>query len=144
MNMQFKNKKIAGMERLFFILLTATLFSCKKNNGGDAGNSYPKTVSIEYRISSTASGITKVNSGGYTSATGGDTFYNDESGPFSKKFGRTVNLGDDIGISALHNNSANSTPFHLQLDILVDGSTVKTETFIGAAAVIGAIVYLFP
>jgi hypothetical protein len=141
----FLNKKTPVAGVLSVILLSATTIgSCKKNASSGSSNSYPKTVSIEYRISSVTGGISKISSGSYTNATGGNASLNDEPIPFSRKFSRIVNRGDDIGLSALHNISANSTTFSLKLDILVDGRIIKTETFIGAASTIGAIVYLFP
>lgn len=128
---------------LLVLLLTTLMIACAKT-GSEGGGSYPKKVSLEYRITSITGGVSKITSGSYTNATGGDTFLNDEPLPFSRKFSRTVNRGDDLGLSLLHNNSTTSTPFSLKLDILLDGSIVKSETFIGSASTIGAIVYLFP
>jgi hypothetical protein len=114
--------------------------ACSKSN--DPKPVYPKDVLVEYRITST-SNLNKVTTLSYTNATGGTTTLSDANIPFSLKFTRTVNIGDDLGISVLHNNSAVGDLFNVKLDIFVDNIQVKTETFEGTDSVIGAIVHLF-
>jgi hypothetical protein len=113
--------------------------ACSKSN--DPIPAYPKAVLVEYRITSTT--LTKVTTLSYTNATGGTTSLLNADIPFSLKFSRTVNIGDDLGISVLHNNSAVGDLFNLKLDIFVDNVQAKTETFEGTDSIIGAIVHLF-
>ena len=124
----------------FVFILAVFLVACNKSD--DPKPAYPKDVSVEYRITTTKA-IAKVTSVSYTNATGGTTNVSDTPIPFSVKFDRTVNLGDDLGLSVLHNNSASGNSFDLTLEILVNGKVEKTETFEGTHSVIGAIVHLF-
>lgn len=133
-------KNISTKSILIF-LSAILLMACSKSN--DPIPAYPKDVLVEYRITS-ASSLSKVTTLSYTNATGGTTTLSDANIPFSLKLSRTVNIGDDLGISVLHNNSANgNNVINLKLEILVDGKIVETETFEGSGSVSGAIVYLF-
>lgn len=122
------------------ILLLIVLTACSKSN--DVKPVYPKNVTVEYRITSTT-GITKVTSMSYTNASGGTTSLTDTPLPFIVRFDRTVSLGDDLGLSVLHNNSLSSSFFDLKLEIFVNNELVNMKTYEGTNNIIGAIVYLF-
>lgn len=123
-----------------WIVLALFFSSCSKDE--DPTVSFPRKVTIEYRVTAT-NGITKATSLGYTNSTGGNTTLSDATIPFSVEFDRIVNLGDDIGVSVLHNNSATGDFFTMKLEILVDNKLLKTATFEGNNSAIGAIVHVF-
>ena len=133
------------------MVICLTLPSCKKesNRSGTGntpqpiGQTYPKTVSIEYRVTVASGDVSKITSLTYTNETGGGVNQSDVALPFSKKISATVNKGDDFGLSLLHNNSATGA-FELKMDIMVDGNIIKTETHGGTSSVIAAIVHFFP
>lgn len=126
----------------FLMVLVLTAFSfiaCKKSD--NSSPSFPKNVSVEYKVSGT--GFSKVEILRYTNATGGTTSLSETSLPFSVSFNRTVNGGDDLVLSVLHNNPSSTAPLSAKLEIYVDGRLVKTETYDGAGRVSGATVYIF-
>ncbi|QHT66194.1 hypothetical protein GXP67_05690 [Rhodocytophaga rosea] len=133
-------EKINMITRLS-VLVLATLFLNECNKSDDPKPAYPKNVSVAYKVSGT--GVSKVTSLSYTNATGGSTSLTDTTIPFSVSFNGTVNVGDDLGLSVLHNNSATGNPFNIKLEIYVDNKLVKTETYEGTSSVIGAIVHFF-
>lgn len=117
---------------LFVMLLSS--YGCKKDDNKNPG--YPKTVTIEYKI--TATGINKCDII-YTNETGGNTSLTDQALPFSKKFVRTVKQFDalSLGITALGNGS-------IKAEMFVDNNLVKTETFSGNSVIVGTPAYIFP
>lgn len=121
------------------VLISLFLNACNKSD--DPKPRYPKNVSVEYRVS--GAGVSKVTSLRYTNATGGFTSLADTSIPFSVSFTRTVDIGDDVGLSVLHNNSAVGNSFDIKLEIYVDNKLVKTETYEGTNSITGAIVHFF-
>ena len=120
--------------------IAATMLSqgCKKDGGSTPKlGSYPKTVNVEYRITS-SSGLPFCDVL-YTNATGGRTSVDSATLPYSVKFSRTVNAGDLIGVLGSYRGGGSLTP-----QILVDGQVVKTETFTaGSTIVSGSIAYSF-
>ncbi|MGE0588280.1 MAG: hypothetical protein AB7O48_06870 [Cyclobacteriaceae bacterium] len=121
------------------VLIALFLNACGKSD--DPKPAYPKDVSVEYKVS--GMGVNQVTLLSYTNATGGSTKLTDTIIPFSVSFNRTVNVGDDLGLSVLHNNSATGNPFNVRLEIYVDNKLVKTETYEGTSSIVGAIVHLF-
>lgn len=103
----------------------------------DASPSYPKTVSVEYKITS-STGMPSVTLS-YTNASGGTTTLANQSLPFSAKFNRTVNLNDVLSLG--YGSNVGGT---LKLEILVDNVVVKESTEPSNTPTTGAIVYLFP
>ncbi|UPT69862.1 MAG: hypothetical protein M0D53_12045 [Flavobacterium sp. JAD_PAG50586_2] len=117
------------------VLLLSILFcACSSDDNDSGGNSYPKEVSITYKVSS--SNTTSAQAVSYKNATGGMATVTNVALPYTITVNRTVNEGDDasIGYSSA-NASANVT-----LQILVDNSVVKTQNFTVGT---GAIQYLF-
>lgn len=104
-------------------------------NGG-GGGAYPRDVEIEY----------KVTSPGFAAA---DVIYENESGgnasesavalPFSKKISRTVKQYDAAVINAQAEGGG-----QLDVEILVDGTSVEKKTFSATDVVVsGSVVYIF-
>jgi len=112
--------------------------SCSKDNDDqpETGNTYPKEVSIEYRITSTTGlGTADVL---YVNETGGRTSVDNVTLPYSLKLKRTVKNLDNAAIS--FSKSASGTA---KSEILVDDKVVKTESFSGTSYISGTILYLF-
>lgn len=135
------NRVATGCIASLLIILSVLVFTgCSdKDNPLD---SYPRTVDIEYRITCTAGNVTNANSGSYTNETGGDSGLSNYALPFSKTIRRSVDFGDIITLGAWHNNSAVGA-FSLKLDILVNGSVKKSQTFSDPSAINAAISYSF-
>ena len=108
---------------LLFAILVIT--SCGKS----PSSPYPTSVTIEYRITCTQGGVTKSDAVSYTNETGGVTNMSNVALPFSKKFSRTVNIGDIAQMAVLHNNSGSSASYTFKLEILVNDKVIKTQSF---------------
>lgn len=127
--------------RLFALLLSIALVtSCKKDKNDDpgTGGGYPKEVNIEYKLTTTTSGLNAADVD-YTNETGGSTSNDVATVPFSVKFKKNVKLYEVIVFSAF-----SMKPGNLKLEILVNGNVVKTETFNGTSYVSGQVAYQFP
>ena len=133
-------KKTTILTRLSVLVLT-TLFlnACSKSD--DPKPSYPKDVSVQYKISGT--GLGKIEILRYTNATGGTTSLTETTIPFSVSFNRTVNAGDDLVLSVLHSIPSSTDPLSAKLEIYVDNKLVETETYEGTGRVSGAVVHIF-
>jgi len=103
----------------------------------DASPSYPKTVSVEYKITSTT-GMATIGLS-YGNETGGMTTLANQSLPFSAKFNRSVKQYDVLSLG-FNSNVAGT----VKLEILVDNVVVETETYPSNTPTTGAITYLFP
>ena len=126
------------------MMLLLPFLSCSKDGGGGgSNNSYPKTVSIEYKVTATAGGVTTLNSIVYSNETGGNDSYTNVALPYSKKFNRRVNLNDIIGFSVLHTNGGSGVPFSLKLEILVDNAVVESQTFSTNSSLTESMAHLF-
>jgi hypothetical protein len=114
--------------------------SCSKDDDGPEPppSSYPKNVSVEYRVTST-SGLATAGSIMYTNATGGSTTVSNSALPFSKKVDFTVNRYDNVALSVTHPSSG-----ALKLDILVDNVVVKSQEFSSSPVITGTVPYIFP
>jgi hypothetical protein len=124
--------------RLMALLLSATLlFSCKKDDDAPSGNGFPKEVTIEYKASSTTSGLNNANVT-YTNESGGLSTVENAALPFSKKFKRTVNKYEGIGLTGTTSVGGN-----LKLEILIDNKVEKSQTFTGTSFVHGIFSYTF-
>ncbi|HEY9177375.1 MAG TPA: hypothetical protein VIN07_06770 [Flavipsychrobacter sp.] len=131
-------KRTLGVLLLFFgalLLFTAFFTGCgKANDNSTSPNTYPKQVSVTYRVSSQSE--TTLNSTHYTNETGGLNQVQNFELPFSKSVSMSVNSGDDLYLSYSDPDGPN-----VKLEILVDNTVVKTQTFTGNS---GAIDYYFP
>ena len=86
---------------LLSVALAAVLaFSgCKKDDDDNSpGTSYPKTVSIQYKVSS-AVGFTQLLQLQHTNETGGSTSMSNVALPFTKTISKTVNKFDILVLS---------------------------------------------
>ncbi|MFT3980789.1 MAG: hypothetical protein QM687_09995 [Ferruginibacter sp.] len=126
------------------VLCMALLLSqgCKKNNDDDSASSaYPKTVNIQYKVSSPA-GFTQAMQIQYTNETGGINSATNITLPYSTSFNKTVNRYD---VQVLM--FAATGVGELKGEILVDGAVVASKTFTGSSAsstIPGQVTYTFP
>ncbi len=141
MKMNAKNMvAIAGAA----ILMTG-FAACKKDSNNNTPTptptptpaAYPKTVNIEYRLTS-ESGVDSVSTIGYTNETGGSSNAMNVKLPFSKKLTRTVKQYDNLAY-AFNAYGAGT----LRMTILVDGTAVKDQTHSGTNVISGSMAYIF-
>lgn len=120
--------------RLFTLLMAVVLLgtSCKKDKDDNKDSGFPRTVTIEYKVSSgsslNAADIT------YTNETGGITRVENAALPFYKKFDKNLTEPQAIGMSATSGVAGN-----LKLEIIVNGKSVTAQEFT-QSPVISAIV----
>lgn len=107
------------------ILLTA---SCKKP-GSNTDNTYPKQVSITYRVSSTTTN--SLVSITYDNETGGQTTANNPTLPFTKTITKTVNKYNVITLGYFVNPAQS-----VKLEILVNTQVVKSQDYTSPNAAI--------
>jgi hypothetical protein len=137
-------------QRLIFSCLiscTAVLFcvfisSCSKNDTGNSGG-YPKTVSIEYKLTATGGAMAVITSMSYTNETSGTTNLDSMPMPFSRTIRATVKQGDPITLYARHIAREPNTFYGIKMDILVDGTLVATKTEQATGTVIGGVTHVF-
>ncbi len=110
----FKTSVFIGL----FILLAS---SCKKSGSGDA-NTYPKQVSITYRVSSTITN--SLVSIIYDNETGGQTTADNPALPFTKTITKTVNKNNIITLGYFVNPAQT-----VKLEILVNNQVVKSQVY---------------
>lgn len=124
---------------LYTLSLLLTMISMSACGGKDdnprPGNSYPKKVNIEYRVSST--NVNKLNVS-YTNETGGRTSEDNVTLPYSKKLERTVNYADNATLSVLLAAGGNA-----KLEILVNNAVVVTQTFSDPQVLTGTVPHVF-
>jgi hypothetical protein len=95
--------------------------SCKKTDSG-TDNSYPKQVSIAYRVSSTtASSLVSIT---YDNETGGQTTANNPVLPFTKVITKTVDKYNIITLGYFVNPAQT-----VKLEILVNDQVVKSQVY---------------
>ncbi|MEC7263701.1 MAG: hypothetical protein VXW38_08165, partial [Bacteroidota bacterium] len=111
--------------------LISVFSACSKDD--DSGNSYPKDVSVTYKVSSTTTNMASLIK--YRNETGGDTDVPSATLPYSVTFDRTVNRGDVLSLGY-----GTNTGQTVKLEILVDNSPVVSQEF---STTSGAIVYSF-
>lgn len=100
------------------MLLTA---SCKKSNSG-TDNTYPKQVSITYKVSSTtANSLVSIT---YDNETGGQTTVDNPVLPFTKTITKSVNKNNIITLGYFVNPAQS-----VKLEILVNNQVVKSNDY---------------
>lgn len=102
-----------------FIMLLAT--SCRKSDS-DTDNTYPKQVSITYRVSSTTTN--NLVSITYDNETGGQSTANNPALPFTKTITKTVNKNNIITVGYFVNPAQT-----VKLEVLVDNEVVKSQVY---------------
>ncbi|AXY72858.1 hypothetical protein D3H65_02235 [Paraflavitalea soli] len=123
--------------KIIALLLSASLlFSCKKDKDND-NSSYPKDVTIEYRVTTTTSGLNAADVN-YTNETGGMSSIDLAPIPFSKKITKRVNQYEVIGLSVTAIKNGN-----LKTEILVNDKLVKTETYTSTSVIHGTLAHQF-
>lgn len=116
-----------------FIFSVLCTISCKKQTDND----YPKSVSIQYKITPSTS-ISQATSVVYMNESGALTTLTNQALPFSKTITRTINKGDAL---TLRGDAAGSGS--LLLEILVNNTVVKSTTPSGTSTISGQITYQF-
>lgn len=107
--------------------------------GGGEGpvDTYPREVVVEVRVTGTDP-LTQATVQ-YSNDTGGSNIVDDAPLPFSASVTRTVERYDNVALSAETLGDG-----ELTLEILVDGESVKKQSFAGDSSIVGTTVYLFP
>jgi hypothetical protein len=125
------------LKLLLLVLALALGTGCSKDDK-ENNNTYPKTVSVEYKLTPSA-GVALAGTITYINETGGNTGLTNQALPFSVKFTRTVNrsTGLGVGVTASGNGS-------IKCEIIIDNTVVKTETYTGNSIITGSSAYLFP
>lgn len=127
-----KNFNLNSLWKLLLLTFRLFISSCSKEDSSPIASGYPKNVTIVYKVISasvTSASIT------YKNETAGMTTLTDVTLPFTKSVVRTVNKNDDASLGFSLNQAGLIT-----LEILVDGSSVKTQDFNAGT---GAMAYLF-
>ena len=106
---------------LFMGLIILLAASCKKS-GSDTDNTYPKQVSITYRVSSTTTN--NLVSITYDNESGGQTTADNPPLPFTKSITRTVNKNNIITLGYFVNPAQ-----AVKLEILVNNQVVKSKDY---------------
>ena len=127
--------KTAKSLAVIFLTVLLAIFSnsCRSDSNDDnpSGSTYPKQVSITYKVTSTTTSSAFLIQ--YTNETGGNTDVPTPSLPFTKTFNRTVNKGDVITLA--YGTNANES---VKLEILINKASVKSLEFTSTS---GALVY---
>jgi len=120
------------------LMMVLLLTSCGKDddNNPETGNSYPRDVNVEYRVTST-SGL-KNGDVIYTNETGGNAIVDNVTLPYSVKFKKNVKQFDNLAI-----NFSAMTSGDAKAEILVNDKVVETKTFSGTSIITGSAVYIF-
>ncbi|WP_157505965.1 hypothetical protein [Flavobacterium chungangense] len=127
-----KNFNLNSLCKLLLLTFGLFISSCSKEDSSPIASGYPKNVTIVYKVISTSVASASIT---YKNETAGMTTLADVTLPFTKSFVRTVNKNDDASLGFSLNQAG-----PIKLEILVDGSSVKTQDFNTGT---GAMVYLF-
>jgi hypothetical protein len=118
--MKFRCKSLLAVLSLFVVVATT---GCKKD-GDSSSNSYPKDVSIEYKVTN-VSGVGTIDIS-YNNASGGLTQLQDVPLPWSVKFDRKVNKDDVIILQVAQGGlSANAK---VKCDLNINGTLAASKT----------------
>ncbi|MCX2481063.1 hypothetical protein OQY15_18305 [Pedobacter sp. MC2016-15] len=120
------------------LMMVLLMTSCGKDddNNPETGNSYPRDVNVEYRVTTT-SGL-KNGDVIYTNETGGNAIVDNVTLPYSVKFKKNVKQFDNLAI-----NFSAMTSGDAKAEILVNDKVVETKTFSGTSIITGSAVYIF-
>lgn len=106
----------------FFIGLIALLVASCKKSDSNTGNTYPKQVSITYRVSSTTTN--SLVSITYDNETGGQATVDNPTLTFTKTITKTVNKNNIITLGYFVNPAQT-----VKLEILVNNEVVKSQVY---------------
>lgn len=105
----------------FAIVFIVILFAaCKKNDSAGSNSSFPKQVSITYRVTSTAQD--SLNLITYSNETGGNSTVNNPRLPFTKTISKTVNKYEIISLGYFVNPAK-----VVKMEVLIDDQIVKSQ-----------------
>ncbi|VXB99745.1 conserved exported hypothetical protein [Flavobacterium sp. 9AF] len=115
-------------------VIVSFFFSCsKEDSSSSSGNSYPKQVSITYKVTSTTTNAATLVQ--YKNETGGNTDVPNPVLPYTKTLTKTVNAGDVLTLGY-----GTNTIQTVKIEIQVNDEIVKSQEFTSTS---GAIVYSF-
>ncbi len=126
----FKNFKSLTLISIFSLLI----ISCSSDSNSSNNNSYPKQVTITYKVTSTSTNNATLIQ--YRNETGGVTDVPNPPLPYIKTITRTVNQSDIATLGC-----GTSSTQTVKLEIVVDDAVVKSQE---STTTSSAIVYVFP
>lgn len=103
--------------------------------GGSETATYPRTVTIEYRVTSPTLKEADII---FTNDTGGHDSLQKQALPFTKTFTRSVKQFDDASVSPTSMEGGT-----LEATVLVDGKEVDKKSFSGTTVATGSAIYIF-
>lgn len=123
----------------FMFLVAGLISSCSKdkNNVDDPRVGYPKTVTIEYKVTALSAGLTNLDIR-YTNETDADTELTAQALPFTKTIRKSVTYASDIALSIISGG-----PGSAKLEIYVDGKLAVTQSPSSQQYLNGVAVYAF-
>jgi hypothetical protein len=124
--------------RFFTLLMAVALLgtSCSKDKDDKKDSGFPRTVTVEYKVTSNSS-LNKADVG-YTNETLGRTDIDDAALPFYKKVDIKLTEPVAIGIS-----SASFVGGNLKLEIIVNGKSVAAQEFNSNSTTSGIVTHTF-
>ena len=124
--------------RFFSLLMAVALLgtSCSKDKDEKKDSGFPRTVTVEYKVSSN-SGLNKADIM-FTNETLGETDINDAAIPFNKKV--EIKLTEPVGIGL---TGASFVGGNLKLEIIVNGKSVAAQEFNSNSTTSGIVSHSF-
>lgn len=116
-----------------FSLLSLASISCNSDDDSPSDSSYPKEVSITYKVSSPSTNSAFLIE--YKNETGGNTNVSNPTLPYTKTITKIANQYDVLSLGYGTNETQT-----VKLEIAVNNETVKSQEF---TATSGAIVFMF-
>lgn len=124
--------------KLFTLLMAVVLLgaSCKKDKDNNNDSGFPRTVTIEYKVSTGSS----LNSADitFTNETGGMHRIENSALPFYKKLDKNLTEPQAIGLAA-----SSEVPGNLKLEIIVNGKSVSAQEFTQSPIISGIVQHTF-
>lgn len=123
--------------RILTLLMAVAVLgtSCKKDKDENPQSGFPRTVTVEYKVSSSNLNKAEVE---YTNETGGLTEVENASLPFYKKV--DIKLTEPTGIGI---RSVSFTGGNLKLEIIVNGKSVQAQEFNASGTTSGIVTHSF-
>lgn len=135
--LQLKNSLFTKITFMFLVAGLISSCSKDKNNVDDPRVGYPKTVTIEYKVTALSAGLNKLNIR-YVNESGADTDLSNQSLPFTKTVKKSVTYGESAVLSI--NSDA---PGSAKLEIYVDGKPVSSASPSSQQYLSGIVQYAF-
>lgn len=120
--LQLKNNLLTKIACMFIAVGLTSACSKDKDKFDDPRAGYPKTVTIDYKVTQTTGNVDLTDIT-YTNETRAFMSLDNQSLPFSKKITKKVEFGEGATISTY-----TAGPGTIKLEILVDGKVVETAS----------------